>query len=757
VARPPVSIIISTTNDWELTRGCLNSLPTTLGIRDQVIVLDNGPTDRDGPALSRYPWVEVIRVDHGQWVMGAAGARHGILVFLDSATVCTGHWLDPLVRALENDPTVGAAGPCTNGPPGPQTADGAEYVGRGPMRAFARTWCANHRGETSPAEHLSGFCLAVRRSIFDGLLGSAHQDSRSGSGDDISDRLSQAGCRLLICHDSFVHRTGPRSGPPLVSACLITKNEQADIAECLASLQGGFVDEVVIYDTGSTDDTITIARALGATVIEGYWDDDFSRARNAALAHCRGEWIAWLDADETLVCDDIDALRQLLMRTKPEIDAWSVPIHNLTGVGVSTDFVHHAARLFRRDGQEWTSRLHEQIVRPGRPGGLRQAMLETAFIRHTGYLDQTWKSKDKTERNLRIATAGVADADGENKGLSLLNLARSNFTAGHMEQAIGYSGEVLEWSDDPIIRRMALRTAAECLIQRGRTDEALEWTARLRAECTKPVQADMTEAKIRLVRFEYAAALECLDRVGAGSRDEDGFGNSAEQLAGPRAEALAGLGRPGEAADVLLDCLSQSETLDLHLGKVLEHLEAAGRPAADLAAVIPANKASYFLAQVLQLQPGPADTLLDACFAQMSDQTAVLAAGASLARNLGVDRALVWSSRLRAAGHAEVCPLVAQAAANGPKVDRARAAAVAYRMFGDDRAYRAYETIAATVTPSERAQIRAETVSLCPELAPLLDRTTGRAPGGQITTVIPQFGPRAVTTDVSGSDKRTPR
>src|SRR6202034_1281148 len=144
---------------------------------------------------------------------------------------------------------------------------------------------------------------------------------------DLADRLTAAGGRLVICHDSFVHRSDRRNGPPLVSGCLITKNEEADIAECLGSLQGGFVDEVVIYDTGSTDDTIRIARDLGATVIEGYWDDDFARARNAALAYCRGEWIAWLDADETLVCDDTDALRQLLVQTKPDVDAWSVPIH----------------------------------------------------------------------------------------------------------------------------------------------------------------------------------------------------------------------------------------------------------------------------------------------------------------------------------------------------------------------------------------------------------------------------------------------
>jgi len=724
MARPPVSVIIPTRNAGAQTRACLESLLPTLGVRDQVIVVERAATDHSPTGLGRYRGVEVIggEGDSGEGDSGegdgAAGdvaavarARHEFLVFLDPATVLTGHWLDPLVRALEADPAVGAAGPCSNGAPGPQTAAGADYEGRGPMRAFARAWCVAHRGETAPAERLAGFCLALRRSTFDRVTGPG----------DLDHRLSAAGYRLVICHDSFVHRSDRRSGPPLVSGCLITKNEEADIADCLASLHD-FADEVVIYDTGSTDDTVRIARDTGATVIEGYWDDDFARARNVALAQCRGAWIAWLDADETLVCADIDALRQLLVHTKPEIDAWSVPIHNLTGVGVSALFIHHAARLFRRDGQEWAGRLHEQIIRRGRPGGIRQGVLEAAYLRHTGYLEQTWRSKDKTERNLRIAAAEVAAGGGEHRGLSLLNLGRSNFTAGRMEPALDYCDQTLECSVDPIIRRLALRTGAESLLALGRTDEALEWTARLRAECTNPVQADMTETRIHLARRDYAAALECLDRAGAGGRDEDGFSHGAEQFAAPRAEALAGLGRPGDAADVLLAGLAQSETLDLHLGLVLEYLEAAGRPAAELAAVIPAGTAPYFLAQVLQLQPTPADTLLDACFARMPDRTAVLAAAATLAPKLGVDRALVWSSRLRAAGHGDVCPLIAQATGAGPAVARAQAAAVAYRMFGDDRAYRAYETIAVDVTPAERAQIRAETAALCPELVPLLDR-----------------------------------
>src|ERR1700722_15742614 len=144
MARASVSIVISTGDAWEQTHSCLNSLRPTLGVRDQVIVVDHESTGRTPGAMDRYPWVEVVRGEPG--VTGAARARHGMLVFLD-----------PAVRALEGAPARGAVGPRTNGAPGPQTAEGTEYVGRAAMRAFARTWCAAHRGQASPTEHLAGF------------------------------------------------------------------------------------------------------------------------------------------------------------------------------------------------------------------------------------------------------------------------------------------------------------------------------------------------------------------------------------------------------------------------------------------------------------------------------------------------------------------------------------------------------------------------------------------------------------------------
>ncbi len=751
--RSPATIVILAWNAWESTQACLDSLSPTLGVRDQVVVVDNGSTDATPRRLGRYPWIEVVtnrdnRGFAGGCNDGAAIARHDVLVFLNNDTVLSGRWLDPLIVPFDEDPTVGATGPRSNFVSGPQVAEGASYLrGDTPgMRRFARAWAQEHRGQTSETQRLVGFCLAVRRDLFVEMGGF---DTAYGLGgyedDDLCRRILASGHRMVIAHESFVHHDGHQTfdangldwfaeqetnrdrfesrfgaghssrDATKVSACLITKDEEANIATCLASLDG-FADEIVIYDTGSTDETVTIARDLGATVIEGYWDDDFSRARNAALEHCSGEWIAWLDADETLVCDDIPGLLRLLEHLDPQMDGFSVPIDNLTGVGVGSGFVHSACRLFRRARCEWTGRLHEQIAGRGDHRGIQQATLEAARIRHTGYLDEVMRTRNKTERNLRVAQAEVAESDGWERGFSLTSLGRAYLTAGRFEEAFDNCREALDHSDNPITRRLATRTAAEALSHLGRLDEALEWTETLRGMSETSVQADIAEGKIRLAQGDFQRALDLFDTIGVRQLDEDGFEVAAHMFAVQRAEALEGLGRTSEAVDVMLAALVDQGVIDVHLGVLVDRLRRAGRPLDELTSAIPTAKAPNFLAQVLQLTPDTADEVLEACVGHMEATRAVLATAATLARHLPIDRTLVWSARIREAGFPANCPLVAVATGTAAPTLRARAAATVVRAFGDPRGRDSFFSAFSDAQPFERETIRAEAGALCPEL-----------------------------------------
>ncbi|HEY9906517.1 MAG TPA: glycosyltransferase family 2 protein, partial [Thermosynechococcaceae cyanobacterium] len=88
-----------------------------------------------------------------------------------------------------------------------------------------------------------------------------------------------------------------------LSLCMIVRDEAAALPRCLKSVQG-VVDETIVVDTGSVDDTIAVAQSfsqlLNVRVHQFTWCHDFSAARNYSLQYAQGEWILILDADEIL-------------------------------------------------------------------------------------------------------------------------------------------------------------------------------------------------------------------------------------------------------------------------------------------------------------------------------------------------------------------------------------------------------------------------------------------------------------------------
>jgi GT2 family glycosyltransferase/tetratricopeptide (TPR) repeat protein len=752
--RPPATVVVPAWNAWEQTQACLESLRPTLGVQDQVVVVDNGSTDATAARLKLFSWAEVVTNDSNLGVaeaynVGAGLAQHELIVFLHNDTVLTGHWLDALLAPFD-DAAVGAVGPRSNFCSGPQAADGASYLDgdTAALRQFAREWERAHRGAVSTAESLGAFCLAVRRAALDEVLGFDEDTLVSGiEEDDLCRRLTAKGWQLRLADGSFVHHAGHRTyvangvdwfarrdvnrsrfeerwgaavpkAFPLISACLIVKDEEDNLPSCLASLEG-LADEVVVYDTGSTDGTVAVAEQFGAIVLEGYWDDDFSRARNEALAACTGDWIAWLDADETLRCPDVPALRASLARTGPEVDGFSVVIENTTGAGVGSMFVHSACRFFRRSRCEWAGRLHEQVAGRGthRPVATT-ALAETVRIHHTGYTSEAMSSRGKAERNLRVAEAEVQRSEGWDKGFSLTSLGRSYMTAGQPEEALDYCRRGAESTTNMITRRLAYRTIVDALVALGRFDDALEALDDLRQSSDKTVLVQVLEANIARQQGRHEEALALFEVVDQSQFDDDGFEYDATMFAQQRAESLSALGRSGEAADALLSVLADRGVLDSHLGIVVEYLDRAGRSLEDLALALPSDQLPQFLAQVLQLREDAADRVLEACLEHRpADTLAVLATAATLARRLPLERALQWSDRLRACGLDSSCPLVFLAT-DGQRstVERARAVAAGFKLFGDPRLPPCLADILRAATDDERATISAEAAVLCPAL-----------------------------------------
>ena len=140
----------------------------------------------------------------------------------------------------------------------------------------------------------------------------------------------------------------------LLSASIIVRDEERHLGACLESIQP-VVDEIVVVDTGSRDETKQIAEAHGARVFELAWRDDFAAARNFALSRSRGDWILYIDADERLCDHNPTALRTIL--GAPNLVGCRVRLQARMGYTAFPEL-----RLFRNDPRiRFEGVIHENI------------------------------------------------------------------------------------------------------------------------------------------------------------------------------------------------------------------------------------------------------------------------------------------------------------------------------------------------------------------------------------------------------------
>ncbi len=186
---------------------------------------------------------------------------------------------------------------------------------------------------------------------------------------------------------------------PTISLCMIVKNEEEFLEDCLASVKD-LVTEMIIVDTGSTDRTIEIAERYGAKIFHHAWTGDFATARNESLKHATGQWILVLDADETVPAQWHNEVRKAV-RNDGNI-GYSLVIENLVGKAGHHRQLALIFRLFQnRPDMRYEGIIHEQIVMAAERTGLPQSAC-TAHIIHRGYLDQYLDQRDKFQRNLAI-------------------------------------------------------------------------------------------------------------------------------------------------------------------------------------------------------------------------------------------------------------------------------------------------------------------------------------------------------------------
>lgn len=250
-------------------------------------------------------------------------------------------------------------------------------------------------------------------------------------------------------------------------------------------------------------------------MVEGYWDNDFARARNAALAPAETDWILSVDADERL---SVDASRLARILADDAVDVVNIAIIDRRNDEELQ--AHLVPRLFRRSRASWSGRVHEQVEAPDR-ARLRAADPgpRVVSLLHTGY-DQGPKLQSKRERNALLAAQAISEAEaaGESDSIrlvrALVDRARTVMEIGERDVAISDLQRVRATRSDPLYRNFGLEILAECLADAGRLEEAQDVIKELRGGGLTPASyVDWLGLKILMRRGQHAEALVRLRRI----------------------------------------------------------------------------------------------------------------------------------------------------------------------------------------------------------------------------------------------------
>ena len=222
-----------------------------------------------------------------------------------------------------------------------------------------------------------------------------------------------------------------------ISLCYIVKNEVAVLERSLLSAEKA-ADEIVVVDTGSTDDTVNIARAHGARVFSYVWKEHFADARNFALEKVTGDWVVFLDADEYFTDETKANIRTVIENA----DRNGVLLLALQWKNYDSDTGAHLVdvytpRIFKNlPSLRYVGRIHEQLMENG------EIIERVAFVPeeelcliHTGY--SLHLSKEKAERNLRLLLMDLKEAKHPEQ--LYMALAEAYEGVGDKENAVKYA------------------------------------------------------------------------------------------------------------------------------------------------------------------------------------------------------------------------------------------------------------------------------------------------------------------------------
>lgn len=347
-----------------------------------------------------------------------------------------------------------------------------------------------------------------------------------------------------------------------ISLCMMVKDESRFLQACLDSVRGA-VDQMVIIDTGSTDDTRDIVRGAGAELHELPWGDSFSSMRNETLARATGDWLLILDGDEALDDGAADAIRGLdLSDTAPDAYTFEVVSYTSDACRSEESTSFQQIRLIRnRPELRYSGAVHNQLV-DGVTGKAPSAGRAPVRVHHFGYLPSVWADKNKGDRLTLLQQAVAAEPE---RKLPHYHLANHLKILERYAEALAEYLIVVEATELPTeqeYRVMSFVSAAFCAGKLGRHELSLDLCERLLTHEPSMADAHLRRAEALL---ELGRGAEVIDALLTLLNDPDrwAFKQSALAFGVPYrlARALFLLNRFADCAPIF-ESLGESGTQD---------------------------------------------------------------------------------------------------------------------------------------------------------------------------------------------------
>ena len=319
-----------------------------------------------------------------------------------------------------------------------------------------------------------------------------------------------------------------------ISACVIAKNEEKNIGKWLESMIP-IADEMIVVDTGSTDNTKLIARQSGAVVLDYPWCNDFSAAKNFAIDHAKGEWIIFLDADEYFAPKTVGQVRNFIKKIDIHRDIAAICCR-LINIDVDNNNRFMTAfmqlRIFRNINKlRYVGAIHEAV---SIPKGKKIEIAKDFIIFHTGY--STSIVKKKLQRNLEMLQKKFAQTNGVKTAQDERYLMDAWYGLGEYSKAVEAAKKLLLRKDlDEDLRGRAYETwVSVCMVDGYPEEVTMHCVENAVKDCPKRADLRMMKGLYLYSLQDYLQAEEDL-KMGMEiytnrTKDYVGMADNAERL-----------------------------------------------------------------------------------------------------------------------------------------------------------------------------------------------------------------------------------